>query len=116
LLKIVQRSDKENSHGPSGLRAGIVIYVLGGIHGSNGRNACINFEKGSFDWKLKVLVHFLRVKRDWRANSSLILHTLISSNLSDEKFEIAIFLKKVQRSYSKNSGVHKSFRAQGQAL
>jgi hypothetical protein len=25
--------------------------------------------EGSFDWKLKVLVHFFRVNRDWRAIS-----------------------------------------------
>jgi hypothetical protein len=25
--------------------------------------------EGSFDWKLKVLVHFLRVKRYWRVTN-----------------------------------------------
>jgi hypothetical protein len=34
-----------------------------GMYGSQERDACINFIEGSFDWKFKVLVHFLRVKR-----------------------------------------------------
>jgi hypothetical protein len=29
----------------------------------------INFIEGSFDLKLKVVIHFLRVKSDWRAAS-----------------------------------------------
>jgi hypothetical protein len=35
---------------------------LGGLFGSHGRNARINFTEGSFNWKLKVLVQFLSVK------------------------------------------------------
>ena len=40
-----------------------------GIYGFYGRKACMNFREDLFDWKLKVLVQFFRVKRDWRANS-----------------------------------------------
>jgi hypothetical protein len=40
-----------------------------GIYGCYGRDARKNFRNGSFDWKLKVLVQFLKVKRGWRATS-----------------------------------------------
>jgi hypothetical protein len=70
-------------------------------------NARINFKEGSFDWKLKVLVHFLRVKRDWMEPSPLPpFHALFSSNPSDKMFKIAISLKIVQRSDKKNSCVN----------
>ena len=32
---------------------------VGGIYSSYRRDACTNFRDGSFEWKLKVLVHFL---------------------------------------------------------
>jgi hypothetical protein len=51
---------------------------------------------------LKVLVHFLRVKRDGTGNKPPSLHAL---NAPDKNFEIDILLKIVQSSDNKNSGV-----------
>ena len=73
----------------------------GGIHGSYGRNARINFREGSFDWKLKVLVHFLSANRYLRATSPLHFFP----NASNKNFKIAIVLKIVQRRHNRNSGV-----------
>jgi hypothetical protein len=72
-LKIVQRSDKKNSHvntipPPQGWGRRCK-YCSRGIYGSYGRHACINLREGSFEWKLKVVVHFLRVKKEQRATS-----------------------------------------------
>ena len=57
MLKIVQKSDNKTLG--SKLNPGL-------IYGSYGRDARINFREGSFDWKLKGLVHILRVKSDRR--------------------------------------------------
>ena len=50
---------------------------------------------------MKVFVHFLRVKKDWRATSP----PLQALNTSDKNFEIDILLKIVQIFDNKNSGV-----------
>jgi hypothetical protein len=76
LLKIVQSSDNKktlvSTQPPRDRRCKL---CLGGIYGCYGRDACIKFIEGSFDWKLKVLIHFLRVKSDVRA-ASLPLHSI----------------------------------------
>jgi hypothetical protein len=64
------------------------------------RDARINFREGSFGWKLKVLVHFLRARRELA-----LLHVIFPPNTSNKNFEIAISLKIVQRSDKKSSGV-----------
>ena len=84
----------------------------GGIYGSYGGDARINIKEGSFDWKLKVLVHFLSVKRYWRATSSLHLNPIFP-NASNKNFKMAILLKIVQRSYSKNSDVDTTHQVPG---
>ena len=53
---------------PQGLGDGGVRYFLG-AYCFYERDARINFGECSFDLKLKVLVHFLRVKRDLGTNS-----------------------------------------------
>ena len=72
LLKIVQKSDNKNScvdtPPPQG-RGRRCKYCSGGIYGSYGRYARINFREGSFEWKLKDVVHFLHVKKYQRATS-----------------------------------------------
>ena len=66
-----------------------------------GRDARKNFRDGSFDWKLKVLVQFFRVKRDWSATSPPP-RPFFPPSPSDKIFIIAISLKIVQRSDKKN--------------
>ena len=75
----------------------------GGICGSYGRDARRNFREGSFDLKLKILVQFLRVSRDWMVTRHL--HAPFSPKASDKNFQIAVLLKIVQRSDNKISGV-----------
>ena len=69
------------------------------MYGSYERDARINFIEGSFDWKLKVLVHFLRVKRVKLAPP----HALFSPNPSATNFEIASVLEIVQKLDNKNA-------------
>ena len=76
-----------------------------GYVGSYGRNARTNFKRSSFDWKLKVVVHFSRVKCDQRAVKPPLPDALFLSNASDKNFEIAILLKIFQRSDKKKIGV-----------
>jgi len=47
------------------------------------------YKKTSFDWELKVLAPFLRVRNDWRATSP---------NTSNQNIKIAILLSVVERS------------------
>ena len=158
MLKIVQSSDNKKlrcRHSPPGPGGRRCKLCPGGIYGCYGRDARINFIEGSFDWKLKVVIHFLRVKSDWRA-ASLPPHSIyffprgtsyrrgrrinfkggsfdwksrvlvpflrvksdqratgppspFSPNTSDKKFEVAILLKIVQRSYNKNSFTYGHF-------
>ena len=76
--------------------------------GSYGRNARTNFKRSSFDWKLKVVVHFSRVKCDQRAvNSPPPPDALFLPNGSDKNSEIAILLKIFQRSDKKKIGVNR---------
>ena len=90
---IVKRSDNKNSGvdtpppppGPGGRRCKLSSR---GIYGSHERDACLNFRDGSFNWKLKVVVHFLRVKRDPRATSH---PNPLVPDPSNANFEIAIF-------------------------
>ena len=82
----------------------VVSYVLGVYMVLMKGDACVSFWEDSFDSKLKVLVHFLRVKRDRRATSPHPLHALFSSNPSDKNFARAFF-QTVQRSYDENSWV-----------
>ena len=63
----------------------------------------------SFDPEMKVLVQFLRVKRDRRATIPLLL----SQNAPVKNFEIVILLKILQRSYKKISGVNKASQCPG---
>jgi hypothetical protein len=75
LLKKFLRLDNKKSGvdtAPKGPGAGVLKLCPEGLFGSIKRDASINFIEGSFDWKLKVLIHFLRVKRDRRVTS----HTL----------------------------------------
>jgi hypothetical protein len=65
---------------------------------------CFKHGRGSFDWKLEVLVPFLRIKRDMKATRPP--HALFSSNASNQNFEIAVLVKIVQKS-DKNSEVNK---------
>ena len=46
----------------------------GVVSGSYERDARINFGEGSFEWKLKALVHFIRLKIDRKANAPPALH------------------------------------------
>ena len=68
LLKIVQRSFLKktlgSTHTPPGPGGRLSKFCPGGIYGSYRRDTHINLREGSFDWKLKVLVRFLRIKRD----------------------------------------------------
>jgi hypothetical protein len=64
LLKIVQRSFNKKSSVNTTPRGRHCKLCPGGIYGSYRWNAFINFREGSSDWKLKVLVYFLRVNRD----------------------------------------------------
>ena len=51
-------------------------------------------EGGSFDWKLEVLVSFLRVKSDQKSTSSPpSLHALFSPNVSDKRNFYSHFVK-----------------------
>ena len=84
-----------------------------GIYGFYGRNTRIRFREGSFDWKLKVLVHFLSVKRYWMVTSFPLLPNLFFPNASNRNFEIAIMLKIAQKSDNKNSGVDTTHQGQG---
>jgi hypothetical protein len=77
----------------------------GGIYSSYGRDACINFREGSFDWKLKVLVHFSRVKSNCRAGN-LLPHVLFFPHASDKNFDTAILSKIAQRLDNKKSSVN----------
>jgi hypothetical protein len=70
------------------------------------RGRRINFKEGTFNWKSRVLVPFLRSKSDQRATNPPIP---FSPNTSDEKLEVAILLKIVQRSYDKNSFMYGHF-------
>ena len=54
-----------------------------------------NFRRGSFDWKLRVLVSFLIVESDWRATSPPPTTPIISPNTSNQNFEIAILFSVV---------------------
>ena len=58
--------------------------------------------RGSFDWKLKVLFCFLRVKSYRRGTR---LPPLFSPNESDQNIQISIFFKADQRSDNRNSWV-----------
>ena len=58
--------------------------------------------RGSFDWKLKVLFCFLRVKSYRRGTR---LPPLFSPNESDQNIQISIFFKTDQRSHNRNSWV-----------
>jgi hypothetical protein len=66
FLNIVQRSDNKNSgvqttpQVPEGRHCKL---CPGTVCGSHERDARINFTEGSFGWKLKVVVHFLRKKK-----------------------------------------------------
>ena len=53
----------------------------------NGRNTHINFREGSFDWKLKVLVHFLSITRYWRVASSPPPQTSFFPDASNKNFK-----------------------------
>ena len=90
MLKIVQRSYNKIPGSTKPPRSGDRRYKLcpGGIYGSYRKDARINFREGSFDWKLKVLVHFLKLRRDQRASSPLP-YALCFSITSDKSFEIA---------------------------
>ena len=67
------------------------------------RDGRTNFGGGSFGWELKVLVPFLRVKVDQRANSTPPI--LFFANASDQNSEITIMFKIVKRSYNNASEV-----------
>ena len=104
MLKIVQRSDKKKircQQSPPWPGSKRCKLCLGGMWGSYGRNSRTNSKKSSFDWKLKVVVHFSRLKCDQRA-VNLTPDTPFLPNASDKNFEIAILLKIVQRSDKKN--------------
>jgi hypothetical protein len=77
-----------------------------GIYCSYERDARINFREGSFDWKLKVLVHFLRVKRVKLAPT----HALFPPNPSPTNFETASVLEIVQKLDNKNTPQSPGFR------
>jgi hypothetical protein len=65
-----------------------------GIYGSYERDARINFREGPLDWKIKVRVQFLRVKRDhWATSPSPLPTCLLFPNRYDENFEINVLLK-----------------------
>jgi hypothetical protein len=75
-LKIVQGQIKKtlvSTHPPRARGVGIVRHVLG-LYAVLMRDARINFREGSFEWKFKVVVHFLRVKKDRRASPSCPPH------------------------------------------
>ena len=86
----------------------------GGLYDSYERDVGINVREGSFDWKVKVLAHFLLVKRYPRATSPL--PRIFSPNPSDKNFEIAILLKIGHWSYKKNSNVETTPRSRGEAF
>jgi hypothetical protein len=90
LLKILQCQ-----HNPPGPRDRHCMLCPGGIYGSYGRDACINFREGSFDWKLKVLAHFSRVKSDWRAGS-LLPHVFFS-----QMHQIKILIRPLSQNFFK---------------
>jgi hypothetical protein len=52
---------------------------------------------GSFHWKLKELVPFLKVESDWRT-TNLPLTFTISPNTSNQNFETSILFKVVESS------------------
>ena len=61
---------------------------------SYGRGRRRNFKRGSFDWKLRVVVPFLIVESDWSANSPLPTPT-ISPNTSNQNFDIPVLFSVV---------------------
>jgi hypothetical protein len=74
----------------------------------------MNFGRGLFNWKLKVLVPFLRVKSDRRATTSP--HSHFFPNTSEINLKIAILLEIVQESYKKILVLKQPSRARGRAL
>ena len=82
------------------------------IYGSYERVDRINFREDSFVWDLKVLVRFLRVKRNRRATNPPP-HVPFSTNVTNKKFEKAILVKIVQQSDNKTCGVDTTLQDQG---
>ena len=80
--------------------------------GQNFKIVLFSYSLWSFDWKMKVNVQFLRVKRDRRASSPLLL----SPNAFGKNFEIVILLKILQRSDKKISGVDKNSQHPGPSV
>jgi hypothetical protein len=60
---------------------------------SYGKGRRRNFKRGSFDWKLRVLVPFLIVERDWRTTSPFPRPSFPQT--SNQNFEIAILFSVV---------------------
>ena len=54
-----------------------------------------SFKRGSFNWKLRVLVPFLIVESGWRATSPHPTTSIISPNTSNQIFEITILFSVV---------------------
>ena len=116
LSKIVERSDEKLwcRHTPRGPRGRRCKLRPGGIYGSYGRDTRRNLRQGSFCWKLKVLVHFLRVKGDRRSDSPP--RPLLHPNIPDFFFEKFILSKIVQRSNNKNSHVDSTSQGPGEGV
>jgi hypothetical protein len=78
---------------PPALRARAVGYALGAYKVFIERFCCRNFKIGSFNRKLKGLVPFVIVEKDWRATNPPFTPN-ISPNVSNENFEKVIFVQR----------------------